>query len=546
MAEKIIDISGGNGLAPRYFGDRPFDSDNAANRTYRVGDNGKYVGGVVNPIARLGYLSPAVETYEFMDGDDIMVAASATIVDTIAEKNYYLSEGSGSTVSVQSSWVTSSLTELNIIAGVSVKGTDLELYTVNGIRKLFYSYRTNAAGNIGIYDLAATFDDDFMSTVPAGATALSSHNHRMTVADNGFMYILDGNALHKFDGTVTGGAGGTMTPNVLVFPVTFQLIDFIDLRGKLWINVLRSTRNLNRTTIDTSSFTEYCGVYIWDRQSTTSNMADFIVIDGVKDIRHIVSFQGVPHVFTTSSANYTQLRSYNGNEFGVLLELDPDAYPKYHDSIHNTGSLLMWLGFNGLMYAWGKIDPVSQENNQLYIIGDFTNSGPGVAFNYGAAIVSAISGLGPPTGENNTREAFVITCSTGFGGTGKLWYPHYMVDTANANVFPNAGNFFTEVIPLPKLTEVVSATIFYYPSATSGNTTCMSVDLYFNQSATSWGSTPIKGSDGPRGFKFWPIGKKNANFIQIGISYNTAVAMENQIYPMYILFELADKATKKK
>jgi hypothetical protein len=94
-------------------------------------------------------------------------------------------------------------------------GSDIILYQINGDPKIFYRYSKTASGipknDIGKFtpgDLGASitdFEDDFMSVSPSGAALLSGYNEGMIIGEDDMLYILNGNALHRFNGTTTGG-----------------------------------------------------------------------------------------------------------------------------------------------------------------------------------------------------------------------------------------------------------------------------------------------------------------------------------------------------
>ena len=94
---------------------------------------------------------------------------------------------------------------------------------------------------------------------------------------------------------------------------------------------MQNTTNLYAGIATELVSNEKCGVYIWDRQSTQINMSDYIPIDGVREVRNIFSFKGIPYCFTVSSNRYTQLRRYNGNEFEVVKEFGAEDYPRFSD-----------------------------------------------------------------------------------------------------------------------------------------------------------------------------------------------------------------------
>ncbi len=537
----IISLSGIGGLAPRFYGDYPRNV--ASPELITMGLENQYAGGKANPLRKLGYLGPANDSTAngWTSGQgDIATVIGSTIADTVNNKIYLLERGTS--IHQASTFVTTTLNSSasfkHDIGSGTVLGTDLEFYTVNGVRKLFYSYR--GSGDIGIYDLASTFDDDWLSVAASGAFNLGlSNNHKMRVADNGFMYVLDGSAVHKIDGTTDGGANGTATANVLLFPALFQLVDAVDLRGNLWMALVKTSRDLESGTYETASFSELSGVYVWDRQSTKVNMTDFITIDGVREIRFIFSFRGIPTCFTVSNNLYTQLRIFNGNEFEVVEELGFEAYPQYKDSITVTGEMITWLGRNGHWYVYGKGN--NKLPNGLYWIGDMsTHITSGETFSHTGAMISVNDTETVETGQNPVNEKYYFASVDSTAILFKKWYPHKDSTTA-ASQDGATSTIYSMVMPLPKLSFIKSGTL-HYPAGTAnvGVTVVADIGIYFNQSVDSWGTTTLKFDDRNRGYKYISIGKPGVNSIQVGTSYRTGVGgriNEDLITPSFIEFE---------
>ena len=519
----IIDLSGIGGLAPRYHSER---TDNTTHPELRIiGADNQYADGTVNPIAKLGYISPASNTVTAVTSNPSAIIGS-TVIDTVNSKGYFWERGTK--LHELDSYTDTTLDVNRIVTGAT--GTDLEIYTVNGVRKLFYAYRHASGGDIGIWDFSSIYDDTWLSaTCASGFNTGTTNNTKMIVADNGYMYVLDGSTLHKIDGTTAGGANGTVTANVITFPANFQLIDGLDLRGNLWIALMRSTRDLYSANTDTSLFEELAGVYVWNRISTATDMTDFITIEGVREIRNIFAFRGIPSCFTVSSARYTQLRIFNGNEFRVVQELGPEAYPRFPDSVHDTGDMMFWLGNDGIIYAYGKIIPYGED--ALYKIGDMTGHiTAGTTFSSGGAIMGA----------GTTQEMFYLCIKDSTNALIKQWYPHY----ATSSKYPLAGGFYSMVKTLPKLSTVSSITL-YYPPVTTGATEVLDVDIYFNQSTTSWGTTTLTRADGARTYRYIPIGESGVNFVQLGLRWKTGNALSYAITPMYAEIEYEPKTKKK-
>lgn len=526
MAIMRLDLSGIGGLAPRFYGDIPFSSENFALRI--LGGNNQYASGVVNPISKLGYLSPATNTYVSITGgtDALMVSS---VVDTVNSKGYMAENGNGW-------WEFSSLTDTAIEEKRTVASatmTDLEIYQVNGTRKLFYAYQKAGGGNVGTWDFSATYDDTYLSaTATGGANTGAATNTRLRVADNGFMYIMDGNAVHKLDGsTSTGGASGTLTTNVLLFPSYWQITDACDLRGKMWIAVMGTTRNIISTNVGV--YKDFCGIYVWNRQSTLFDGNDFLVLDGAREVRAVFPFRGVPYCFVVNSSNYVELRAYNGSQFIPLVTLAPSAYPVYPRSVSTDGNFITWAGNDGKIYKYGKPDP-SIQNDALYCVGDVATD---KSLTLASAGVGAImfSGASESTdsGKNGNAEALYISTETS-GGTKAVrrFYPHSLVPNTNSQT-ASQGNFKTLVKPLPRLANIMGVWVYFPPITGTSSSTAMTLEVYLNQSTSAAVSVNITRTEGNKGWYFLPLRKANVNFVQLGIKWDTSVNIENCITPMY-------------
>ena len=504
----IIDLSGLGGLAPQYY--------NGDQNLKILGKENQIAEGFCNPYYRIGVLYPASQSFASVT-NPIGDTVKATQVDSINSDGYFYDDDG----------IIKAITDLdgtnmtNKRAVASTSGTDLEIYTVNGIRQLFYSYRKTGGGNIGIYNLDTVYDDDWLENACAnGFKTGATNNVKMIVADNGFMYVLDGASVHKIDGTTGGGANGTATANVLLFPANFQLIDGIDIRGNMWIALIQSSRDLTYGVGNVDLFTEVCGVYVWDRQSTQVNMTDFIPIDGIKEISTIFTFRGIPACFTVSSNRLTQLRIYDGNEFKIVEELETNSYPRFPDSVHVTGNLIMWVGNNGYIYSYGKAAPGFDD--ALYLIGDITGQ---VSAGKTFSVAGAILGVG------ETDESYYLNLKDSTPASLiKRWRPY----SGLSGLFPLAGNVFSMVKALPKLSTVNSITLYYPPTATTTPATeVLDIDIYFNQSVTSWGTTTLTRADGGRSYKYIPVGKMGVNFVQLKLTWKIANAMNFAITPFY-------------
>jgi len=125
---------------------------------------------------------------------------------------------SNKTVSNAGSWPHS-------ITGAGAEtGNDCIMYNTNiGSTRtacVFYSWNdSGGAWNVGIFNTSAsTFDDDWMTTIPASPLTASGNNkpHPMVIGADDVLYIADGNVLHGMDGG--NGANGTFETTLLTLP----------------------------------------------------------------------------------------------------------------------------------------------------------------------------------------------------------------------------------------------------------------------------------------------------------------------------------------
>lgn len=599
-----MDLTGTTGLAPRWFGD---EGDTIAQYPqYRyLGKEGQTVAGTFNPERRYGFMTPATASYTTLTPATSSFSKQwrATVFDPYTGTAFYGENGAniwGKTDTVGS--FPTALTQLAVTNGTAV--TDLEIYQINGIRKVFFAYQGNTGGNIGYFDLQSAnaltspvapitqtvltvssvdtgtnnisfvsggFANDnrvslySTSSVPSplvqgqvyytvntnvashvaqvsltlGGSAIDitttgsgtitmanspftewlsgsasgafhtgiSNDVFMVASDNGFMYIGDGNAVHKVDGTaLTGGTNGTVTQNVLITAQTYVFTDAIDFKGFTWFTVVDSP--LSNSNEDSFSGTT-CGVYVWDRQTTIANMDDFIPIKGVKDIKKIyVTQAGKVRILCLSSKRTTQIREYNGAVFEVIEEAHLVSYPLYRDSLATAGNLTYWFGNDGRMYAHGYLVPGADEH--LYLIGDMTNV-PVSSFSTGAILfVDANS--------SNTVTRTAVDFSINDNGTikNRTWYPNTV-----GNV-PATGNVYSLVKYFPYPAKVNYVRIYHNAGNTSGTTQQGILNIYLNQATTPNLTASITRGDIAKGWKYIPVnlGAKNGIFsIQFSISW---------------------------
>jgi len=521
MADTLItiDLSGSGGLVERI----PGIFDNHEDRTIlKQGSSNQYADGIVNPIPRLGYLSPATaEVADATAGTSLSLIGSTIVYGQTDSLWFYERD--------EDLWLRTSNTEFNkknTVPGAT--GIDLEFYTKNGVRTLFYSYKFGTTGGIGVYT-NGVFDNDWSFNSVPTTLAMGANEIKMEVADNGFMYAIDGSAVHKIDGTTDGGANGTITANVLLFPANFVLKDLVDANGFMWFAL---TKTADPTDSSTTKFSDRrAGVYVWDRSSVITSSSDFIPVDGVREIKSMHSFQGGLLMFTISTSNKVQIRIYNGKEFQVIRELGRNEAPNFHDSVSNTGDRLVWVAQkSGLMWTYGRITP--NGNNVLMKVGDMSREGvigTGEAFAEGGAILN-INQLGfDESYITSVRNAnYAVLQAFPLHGNGPVVGWATVAD----------GEFFTLVKDLPKLAFLKEMTIYFPAQALAGSITnslaIMDVDVYVNNSSTTIKSVTLTGEDRRKGYKRFLISKEGVNNFQLGLGWKEGVTAQYTITPSHV------------
>jgi len=239
--------------------------------------------------------------------------------------------------SMSSTTVTSGATFPHTIDKAAVTGEDGEdVAYFKG--KLYYSYNhSGALGDIGQYDLASTFDDDYMSTVPTGANTLTGGvPHQMIVGGNDTMYISNGIYVSSFDGT-------SFVQQGLDIPANSEIQSIAWNSDRLWIAANRP--QISGTNKLTAS------IYVWD--GTTTSWELEIKLMGKVGALHVKN--GILFVFyqdITSTGGY-KLGYISGNGI-VDLESFTGGLPAFYQ-VTDYKDFIIWNS-NGDIWAFGSGD----------------------------------------------------------------------------------------------------------------------------------------------------------------------------------------------
>jgi hypothetical protein len=157
------------------------------------------------------------------------------------------------------------------ITGTSPVGQDVTIYrhnsggTTTQVFSAFYSYYNNANWDVGAYVNLTTFDDDFMSTIPATPLDITSGDgdsasqrtspHCLEIGSDDILYIGSGRYIHAYDGAT--GADGTFSARVLTLPAGFTVVAL-----KKFQDVMLIAGNYNTDT--TNNIGGEALLYVWN------------------------------------------------------------------------------------------------------------------------------------------------------------------------------------------------------------------------------------------------------------------------------------------
>lgn len=187
----------------------------------------------------LGFLSPS-ESPTTLTNANVITTSIAGIITKDQAYDYAITSTSSTIHKIQYNSATPSVINAGDFPHVinhshtGETGSDLLVYkhNVGGTltTSLFYSFRDDTDWDVGCYNNFTTFDDDFLSTVPANplsGTELTygkDYPHPMIIGADGNLYIGSGRYLHCFEGT--NGTNGTFVKNVLTLPSNFVITCF--------------------------------------------------------------------------------------------------------------------------------------------------------------------------------------------------------------------------------------------------------------------------------------------------------------------------------
>ncbi len=504
MAKQIqIDLSGKNGMTQAYNSGGYTSYISGGSQTLNE-DNNTY-----NPFVRYGYMSPTTNKSTAVTFDYTLSAGlDCSIYDQVSD-NIYFGEAA-SQLFIGSNTTDISLTRVANITGGIIK--DLEISTINissvPTRVLMVSYK-DSSGNadIAISPLpysSTTENLTWLSLTAAGGFSNTANGDIFILSsDNGFSYLFNENQVHKIDGIT--GADGTITPNVLLFPKHFRMVDAIDNRGFIYIAVHQypnDTRSNNPTFIISSI--GKCGVYIWDRKTSVGNN-DYVPVNDVREISKIyVTPKGKVRIIAINTSGITIIKEYTGNGFETIQYVGYNAYPTYRDSLSFIDDLTVWNSRKGKIYGHGPIMPNSKD-------GLFPLFRQNVGqYNAGAIMIANSTTI---IGALGIYSAYTTTSSVNLGRIRIVKnVGSFSLDTMDGSIISYPVEY------LPVLSTVSMIRFYCVISVNSDTTTVGNITVRINQTANPIVKTITK-KDISKGYFDIEINKQYVNTIQISLAY---------------------------
>lgn len=316
-----------------------------------------------HPYRSLGYASPGFDATDLTNASVISGMLRNVCFGAEGGTNYAYPIGSDDklhridistkTISNGGSWPHS-------ISGVGAEtGNDCVTYNMNvaGVRTPCVMYSWNDSGgawNVGIFNTAAgTFDDDFMTTVPATPLVASGNNkpHPMIVGADDLHYIADGNVLHSFDGAT--GANGTFETTRLRLPAGYIITSFAKLPDFLAVFAYYSPSG-DSVAINTLSSGPAIAV-LWDYLELDPT---YVIPINDNAVSAAFEYKGTIGCFTQgdkpvqeSENRFCTLQIWNGSSFDILANFIGN--PPIHGGVDVIDNSIQWNS-DGAVHCYGS------------------------------------------------------------------------------------------------------------------------------------------------------------------------------------------------
>lgn len=589
----VIDLSSMGGLANNFWGDTDQTIPLPQRRILVADTNSNQLAqGYFNPWLRQGYLGPGISSQQpiVFSGTAPTGVLSCVVYDPVAPKVYWGENGKHiyTVASVAGATALNCLTFTNAHTVAQPSGSntgptiiDMEIYTINGERALFYSFygtnsgNTNIYGGIGVNAISSAITGSYVDTWLSGGSfnssnivagtfpGLTSKYPLLRLGLGGILYVLDGSLIWGIDGTITGGAAGTIFNggvNMLGIAPQDQIVDGIAYRGLFYIACQPNSVDPTLAPSSGVNFQANCYVEVWNgtilTSSNSSVVQDIIPVTGIKSIQKLyISPEGNLRMMCVSSNGTTQIREYNGTAFLLISQAGLGAAPMFPDSLTTSDQLTMWTGNDGNIYAHGKVlnqtPEVIAKISQLYA-GVGTN--PETQLQYPGAILygASVENAGSTSGYRQDVQSLTMALLPNGGTSGVVkMFPFdkgsIQPDSSYGAVTQKAldGQIYTGVHFLESSTaSFYTGTRFISQLSTIGfinvfmaaaqggasNTTYATIHVFINGNTTEWGAgagKAVTGADIARGYKRIEMNQPYVNTVQLSIDYATGITLSD-------------------
>ena len=477
------------------------------NTAKRMKDN-EYANGVFDPISQPGTLNPVaikktdLVNYTIVDNPFWKIVGYSAGSDKV----YALERGANiHEITVVTNTLTSPVFATIVAAGVHAghsgfTGEDLVIYSKNGEICLFASWNDDTDGDLAQIAMDGTITSDYLSGTATGGAALGKNPHPLQIADNGFLYIGDGNSIHKLDGTVVGGANGTFTASAIDAPIGWVFNDF-----SKWEGYMLAVANFAPGGGDSLSTTttKEKAMFIWDYLSSAGGDLDgferVVPITGNGVVKYVFMHNGIPHIFLVA-AGYSEIQRFNGSGFDFVKRLRSGDEPYCKGAISSFYGLTLWVSKSNGIFVFGSIYP--NETDKIYRFGVPS----------GGAIMQATT-AGSYYFGNGDDKAYVLLIPGGDN------------DNISDGAYGTGSIYYSRVYEVPFGSEIHGFNIYFEPTDKQTNTNSVN-KLYVWINIPS-GGVPTEEiqinivENQEKGFIYIPYHKSNVYAIQIGYGFST-------------------------
>lgn len=238
---------------------------------------------------------------------------------------------------------------------------------------LYYFYNKSSGADIGQYNLDATFDDDWGSTVPTGAAALQKAPHPVAKKED-IMAFGNGRYLGTFVNSTT-----VLAPTKLDFGANTEVADVLFHANQWWIAVNQGiTTGTNRTV---------ASLYLYDGAALSSILFDEVAV-GVQQIGFIIAVNGVVYVCYKDLSNVNIIGYVSGRSVKPLVYFSGNLPTFDKKSLYKN---FIIFESSGLIYATGSATPDFPFSISQLADGGYATAGA-LAAPFGTPLVASTDG----------------------------------------------------------------------------------------------------------------------------------------------------------